>query len=55
MASQYGNGGYQHMGYGANPYDQRTDDQSGGRYNNYAQGHYDDRMHFHSLPVTTPN
>ncbi|CAI6335873.1 unnamed protein product [Periconia digitata] len=42
MASQYGNGGYQQMGYGANPYDQRTDDQSAGRYNNYAQGHYDD-------------
>ncbi|KAL1591343.1 hypothetical protein SLS60_012087 [Paraconiothyrium brasiliense] len=43
MASQYGNGGYQQMGYGANPYDQR--DNGGaqdGRFNNYAQGRYDD-------------
>lgn len=44
MASQYGNGGYQQMGYGANPYDQRNDGQApGGRFNNYAQGPYDDR------------
>ncbi|KAF2440361.1 t-SNARE [Karstenula rhodostoma CBS 690.94] len=39
----YGNGGYQQMGYGANPYEQRED---GGaqdpRFNNYAQGRYDD-------------
>ncbi|KAK7179399.1 syntaxin 1b 2 3 [Paraphaeosphaeria sporulosa] len=43
MASQYGNGGYQQMGYGANPYDQREDGGAqGARYNNYAQGRYDD-------------
>ena len=40
MAQQYG--GYNQMGYGSNPYDQREDDE-GGRYNNYAQGRYDDR------------
>ena len=47
MDSQYGNGGYQQMGYGANPYDQRDNNgaaQGGDRYNNYAQGRYDDRM-----------
>ena len=45
MASQYGNGGYQQMGYGANPYEQREDGGAqGGRFNNYAQGRYDDRM-----------
>jgi syntaxin 1B/2/3 len=46
MASQYGNGGYQQMGYGANPYDQRdggAPDAQGARFNNYAQGRYDDR------------
>lgn len=39
----YGNGGYQQMGYGANPYDQRDGgDAQGARFNNYAQGRYDD-------------
>ncbi|KAL5462751.1 hypothetical protein PMIN06_001444 [Paraphaeosphaeria minitans] len=39
----YGNGGYQQMGYGANPYDQREDGgPQDGRFNNYAQGRYDD-------------
>jgi syntaxin 1B/2/3 len=35
------------MGYGANPYDQREDGGAPGaqdpRFNNYAQGRYDDR------------
>lgn len=45
MASQYGNSGYQQMDYGNNPYDQRNDGGAqGGRFNNYAQGRYDDRM-----------
>ena len=39
--AQY-NGGYSQMGYGSNPYDQR-DEPEGDRYNNYAQGRYDDR------------
>ena len=45
MASQYGNGGYQQMGYGANPYDQREGGAApqGDRFNNYAQNRYDDR------------
>lgn len=44
MASQYGNGGYQQMGYGANPYDQRDGAApQGDRFNNYAQNRYDDR------------
>ena len=43
MASQYGNGGYQQMGYGANPYDQRDDGTQPGRFNNFQQGPYDDR------------
>lgn len=35
------------MGYGANPYDQRDDggaQGAQGRFNNYAQGPYDERM-----------
>jgi len=40
-------GGYNQMGYGSNPYDQRDDGPGAGngnqaRYNNYAQGRYDD-------------
>lgn len=37
-------GGYNQVGYGTNPYDQRNDNSNGGgdRYNNYSQGHYDD-------------
>lgn len=42
MAQQYG--GYNQVGYGSNPYDQRDNDgPDGGRYNNYSQGRYDDR------------
>lgn len=38
---QYGNKGYGQIGsQGNNPYDQ----QGGDRYNNFAQGRYDDRM-----------
>ncbi|KAF2192276.1 t-SNARE [Zopfia rhizophila CBS 207.26] len=40
MAQQYG--GYNQVGYGTNPYDQRDDGPAGGRYNNYSQGRYDD-------------
>lgn len=40
---QYGNKGYGQIGYGANPYDQRDASPAGDRYNNYAQGRYDDR------------
>lgn len=43
MEQQYGNGGYNQIGYGANPYDQREEGPAGGRYNNFAQGRYDDR------------
>lgn len=38
-------GGYNQVGYGTNPYDQRNDDQrndDAGRYNNYSQGRYDE-------------
>lgn len=38
-------GGYNQIGYGNNPYDQRDDGAGGGggdRFNNYAQGRYDD-------------
>ncbi|KAF2254459.1 t-SNARE [Trematosphaeria pertusa] len=42
MEQQYGNGGYNQIGYGANPYDQREEGPAGGRYNNFAQGRYDD-------------
>lgn len=38
----YGNKGYGQIGYGANPYDQRDASPAGDRYNNYAQGRYDD-------------
>lgn len=39
---QYGNSGYNRVGdYGNNPYDQRGGDDAG-RYNNYAQGRYDE-------------
>ncbi|KAF1841464.1 t-SNARE [Cucurbitaria berberidis CBS 394.84] len=38
----YGNKGYGQIGYGSNPYDQRDDNPGGNRYNNYAQGSYDD-------------
>jgi len=48
MASQYSNGGYQQMGYGSNPYDQR-DGAGGDRFNNFSQGRYDDRMSLHSI------
>lgn len=42
---QYGSSGYNQLdGYGANPYEQRDNDQQGGRFNNYSQGRYDDRM-----------
>lgn len=37
MAQQYG--GYNQVGRGTNPYDQRD---AGDRYNNYSQGRYDD-------------
>lgn len=41
---QYGNKGYGQIGaYNNNPYDQRDESQGGDRYNNYAQGRYDDR------------
>ncbi|KAF2109606.1 t-SNARE, partial [Lophiotrema nucula] len=40
MAQQYG--GYNQIGYGNNPYDQRDEGPAGGRYNNFAQGRYDD-------------
>lgn len=40
MEQQYG--GYNQVGYGTNPYDQRDEEQGAGRYNNYAQGRYDD-------------
>ncbi len=45
MADQYGNKGYGQIGsYGNNnPYDQRDEAPAGDRYNNYAQGRYDDR------------
>ncbi|KAF2728523.1 t-SNARE [Polyplosphaeria fusca] len=36
------NGGYNQLGYGNNPYDQRDDGGDAGRYNNFAQGRYDD-------------
>jgi hypothetical protein len=43
MNEQYGNSGYNQIdGYGANPYDQRNNQNDGGRFNNYSQGHYDD-------------
>ena len=45
MAQQYG--GYNQIGYGANPYDQRDDNPAAGqagRFNNYSQGRYDDGM-----------
>ncbi|KAF2659324.1 t-SNARE [Lophiostoma macrostomum CBS 122681] len=35
-------GGYNQMGYGSNPYDQREEEDDHGRYNNYAQGRYAD-------------
>ncbi|KAF1951673.1 t-SNARE [Byssothecium circinans] len=55
MASQYGNGGYQQMGYGSNPYDQRDDGgQGGGRYNNYAQGRYDEPNSVEMQPYGQP-
>ncbi|KAF2467267.1 t-SNARE, partial [Lindgomyces ingoldianus] len=42
MAQQYG--GYNQVGYGSNPYDQRDEaPAASGRYNNYSQGRYDDR------------
>jgi syntaxin 1B/2/3 len=47
--SQYG--GYNQVGYGTNPYDQREDGQAApdaGRFNNYAQGRYDDRTFYES-------
>lgn len=44
--AQYG--GYNQMGYGSNPYDQRDDGPGGDRYNNYSSGRYDDRM---STPI----
>lgn len=44
MNEQYGNSGYNQIdSYGGNPYDQRNDGAQGGRYNNFSQGHYDDR------------
>jgi syntaxin 1B/2/3 len=48
MAQQYG--GYNQVGYGNNPYDQREDGPAPGRYNNYAQGRYDDRT-FGTRPI----
>lgn len=43
MNEQYGNSGYNQIdGYGANPYDQRNNNNDGGRFNNYSQGRYDD-------------
>ncbi|KAF2131939.1 t-SNARE [Dothidotthia symphoricarpi CBS 119687] len=40
---QYGNSGYNQLdGQGANPYEQCDNDPQGGRFNNYAQGRYDD-------------
>jgi len=44
MSQQYG--GY-NQGYGSNPYDQREggEQADGGRFNNYSQGRYDDRMY----------
>lgn len=53
---QYGNKGYGQIGaYGGNnPYDQRDNSPAGGdRYNNYAQGRYDDRMYCYKLRVYT--
>lgn len=48
MAQQYG--GYNQVGYGTNPYDQRDGGQgppgAGGRFNNYAEGRYDDRTFY---------
>jgi hypothetical protein len=41
MAQQYG--GYNQVGYGSNPYDQRDNDGQDPRFNNYSQGRYDDR------------
>ncbi|KAL6712639.1 hypothetical protein ACN47E_000516 [Coniothyrium glycines] len=38
----YGNKGYGQIGYGNNPYDQRDNNPGGDRFNNYAQGRYDD-------------
>jgi syntaxin 1B/2/3 len=43
-------GGYNQMGHGSNPYDQREDDDAG-RYNNYAQGRYDDPSAVEMQPV----
>jgi hypothetical protein len=48
MAQQYNN--YNQVGYGNNPYDQRDDAPSAGRYNNYSQGRYDDRT-FKTRPI----
>lgn len=41
MAQQYG--GYNQVGYGTNPYEERNDGSGAGRYNNYSQGQYDQR------------
>jgi hypothetical protein len=42
MAQQYG--GYNQVGHGTNPFDERAEDGAAdGRFNNYAQGRYDDR------------
>lgn len=49
MAQQYG--GYNQVGYGTNPYEERHDGPGAGRYNNYSQGQYDQCMcHFQRPP-----
>ncbi|KAF2867916.1 t-SNARE [Massariosphaeria phaeospora] len=56
---QYNNGGYNQIGHGANPYDQRGpggDGQAGqpDRYNNFAQGRYDDPSSVEMQPYGQP-
>jgi hypothetical protein len=50
VMAQYGNGGYNQVGYGSNPYDQREDAMGDGRYNNYSQGRYDDGTRSPQVP-----
>lgn len=53
MNEQYGNSGYNQIdGYGANPFDQRSNN-DGGRFNNYSQGNYDDCKYLLSRVVVT--
>ncbi|KAF2279356.1 t-SNARE [Westerdykella ornata] len=47
-------GGYNQVGYGSNPYDQRDGGAGGNRYNNYSQGNYNQGGYSQQGPFDDP-